>query len=71
VPGGWEHGHVETALGDQDLRGVCLDAGDCAQQLDDLGVWGEHDLDPLGEVLQRGVEGGPPRRLFTGQPRVI
>jgi hypothetical protein len=56
VPDSWEHGHVQAALGDQDLRGVCLDAGDRAQQLDDLGVWGEHDLDPLSEVLQRGVE---------------
>jgi hypothetical protein len=57
VPGGWEDGHVQAALGDQDLRGVCLDARDCAEQLDDVGVRGERELDPLTEVLQRGVEG--------------
>ena len=56
MPDGREHAHVETALGDQDLRGVGLDAGDRAQQLDDLGVRGEHELDPLAQVLQRGVE---------------
>jgi hypothetical protein len=57
VPGGWEHGHVQAAFGDQDLRGVCLDAGDGAEQLDGVGVRGERQLDPLAEVLQRGVEG--------------
>jgi len=31
-------------------------AGDGAQQLDDPGVWGERQLDPFGEVLDRGVE---------------
>ena len=56
VPDRWEHGHVQAALGDQDLRGVRLDAGDRAQQLDDLGVRGEHELDPLAQVLQRRVE---------------
>ena len=53
---GREHGHVESALGDQDLRGLGLDAGDRAQQLDGLGVRGERELDPLGQVLQRLVE---------------
>ena len=56
MPDRGEHAHVEPALGDQDLRGVLLDAGDRAQQLDDLSVRCEHELDPLGEVLQRGVE---------------
>ena len=56
MPDRREHGHVETAFGDQDLRGVRLDAGDRAEQLDDLGVRGEHELDPLAQVLQRGVE---------------
>ena len=57
VTDGREHGHVEAALGDQNLRGVGLDAGDRAQQLDDVLVRGEHDLDPRAEVLQRRVEG--------------
>ena len=52
MPDGREHGHVESAFGDQDLRGVDLDAGDRAQQLDDLRVWGEHELDPVAEVLE-------------------
>ncbi len=56
MPDGREHGHVEPAFGDQDLGGVCLNAGDRAQQLDDVGVRSEHELDPLGEVLQCGVE---------------
>jgi hypothetical protein len=56
VPDGREQGHVESALGDQDLRGVCLDAGDRAQQLDDLGMLDERELDALGEALERGVE---------------
>ena len=56
MPRGWEHGHVEAAFGDQDLCGLGLDARDRAQQLDDVGVWGEHMLDPLGQVLQRRVE---------------
>ena len=51
-----EHGHIETALGDQYLGGVDLDAGDRAQQLDNSLVRGEHELDPLAEVLERGVE---------------
>ena len=33
-----------------------LDAGDGAQQFDDLGVWGEDELDPLAQVLQRDIE---------------
>jgi len=56
VPDGREHAHVEPALGDDDLRGVRLDAGDRAQQLDDVGMRGEHELDPLGQVLQLGIE---------------
>jgi hypothetical protein len=56
VPDRREYRHIESALGDQHLRGVRLDAGDRAQQLDDLGVRFEDELDPFGEVLQRGVE---------------
>ena len=52
----WEHGHVKAALGDQDLRGLRLDAGNRGEQLDDVRVRGEHELDPRGEVLQRHVE---------------
>jgi hypothetical protein len=57
VPDRLEHAHIEPAFGDQDLGGVDLDAGDRAQQLDDAPVRGEHELDPLAEVLERGVEG--------------
>ena len=53
---GRELAHIETAFGDQYLGGVRLDAGDRAQQLDDLGVRGQDVLDPLAQVLQRGVE---------------
>ena len=56
VPDRREQRHVESALGDQDLRGVGLDAGDRAQQLDEVGVRCEHDLDPFREALDRGVE---------------
>src|SRR5436309_3277397 len=52
----WGRRSCQAALGDQNLRGVRLDPGNRAQQLDDLRVWGEHELDPLGEVLQRRVE---------------
>ena len=38
VPDRWEQRHVQAALGDQHLRGVRLDAGDRAEQLDHLGV---------------------------------
>ena len=48
--------HVEAALGDQDLRGVRLHAGDRAQQLDHVLVGCERELDPLVEVLDRAVE---------------
>ncbi len=57
MPDGWEHAHIKTAFGDQDLRGVGLDPGDRAQQLDDLDVRFEHELDSLGQILQRYVEG--------------
>ena len=56
MPGGREQAHIEPAFGDEDLRGVGLDTGDRAQQLDDMGVRGEDVFDPLGEILQRGVE---------------
>ena len=56
VPHGREHGHIEPAFGDQDLRGVRLDAWDRGEQLDDVTVRGEHEFDPLGQVLQFGVE---------------
>jgi hypothetical protein len=46
-----EDAHVEAALGDQHLRGARLDAGDGAEQLDELGVGG-------GRRLGAGVEGG-------------
>ena len=53
MPDRWEQAHVEPALGDQDLRGLGLDARDRAQQLNDLGVRGEHKLDradPAGAI---------------------
>ena len=56
MPDRRERRHVEAAFRDQDLRGVRLNAGDRAQQLDRLGVRGEHELDPFGQVLDRGVE---------------
>ena len=56
MPDRREYGHVKAALGDQDLRCVVLDAEDRAQQLDDLGVWCEHELDPFGQVLEFSVE---------------
>ena len=56
MPDCWEQGHVESALGDQDLRGLGLEARDRAQQLNDLGVRGEQKLDPLCQVLECGVE---------------
>ena len=56
MPDGWEQRHVQAAFGDQDLGGVRLDAGDGAQQFDDLGVGGEDELDPLAQVLQRDIE---------------
>jgi hypothetical protein len=48
VRDGREQRHVKPALGDQDLRGVGLDAGDRAQQLDDVGVRCEYEPDPFG-----------------------
>src|SRR6266508_1021093 len=45
-----EDAHVDAALGDQHLRGAQLDAGDGADQLDELGVGG-------GCRLDAGVEG--------------
>src|SRR5947209_9574715 len=56
MPNGREHAHVEATLGDQDLSGMRLDAGDRAQRFDDLDVRGEYELDPLIEVLDRDVE---------------
>jgi hypothetical protein len=47
---------IQAALGDQYLRGVLLDAGDRAQQLDDVSVRGKHEFDPLAQVLQRSVQ---------------
>jgi hypothetical protein len=68
VPDSREHGHVKAAFSDQDLRGVSLHAGDRAQQLDDLGVWGEHELDPLVQVLDRGIDGWPPGVRHAPRP---
>ena len=48
--------HLEAAFGDQNLRGVGLDARDSAEQLDHMLVRGEHQLDPLVEIVDRGVE---------------
>src|SRR6266536_4068519 len=45
VAGGREDAHVEAALGDQHLGGVAADAGDRAEQLDELGVGRERELD--------------------------
>ena len=56
VPDRWEQAHVESALGDQNLGGLGLDAGDRAQQLNYLGVRGQHKFDPLCHVLECGVE---------------
>ncbi len=56
MPDRGEHAHIETTFGDQDLRGFGLNPGDGAQQFDDLGVGFEHELDPLGQVLQLQVE---------------
>ena len=49
--GGGEDAHVEAALGDQHAGGVDADAGDGAEQLDELGVG-------LGGGRDAGVEGG-------------
>ena len=66
-----EHGHIETALGDQYLGGVDLDAGDRAQQLDNSLVRGEHELDPLAEVLERGVESVDVREQLRNHDAVM
>jgi hypothetical protein len=47
----YEDAHVEAALGDQHPRGVDVDAGDRAEQLDELGVG-------LGGGRAAGVERG-------------
>jgi hypothetical protein len=51
VLGASEDADVEAALGDQHPRGVEVDAGDRAEQLDELGVG-------LGGGRDAGVEGG-------------
>ena len=49
--GASEDAHVEAALGDQAAGGVDVDAGDGAEQLDELGV-------RLGRDRDASVEGG-------------
>src|SRR5438552_6890891 len=60
-----EHAHVDAALGDQDLRDPYADAGDRAQELDQIGVRCGRDPDPGLDVSDRLVE-----RVDVGeQPR--
>jgi hypothetical protein len=51
VPSGWEPGHVNADLRDQQLRGGLADPGDLVQPVDHLGERAEQRLDP-------GVEHG-------------
>ena len=54
---GREHAHVDAALGDQDLRDPYADAGDRAEELDQVGVGCGCDPDPRLEVSGCLVEG--------------
>src|SRR6266536_2233629 len=45
VAGGREDAHVEAALGDQHLGGGAADAGDRAEQVDELSLGRERELD--------------------------
>ena len=68
---GREHGHVQAAFSDQYLCGLGLDAWDRGQQLDDVGVWGEHELDPFAEVLQFGIERVDMRQQLSDHDAVV
>jgi hypothetical protein len=71
VPDGREQGHVKTALGDENLCGVGLHAGDRAQQLDHVLVRGEHELDPFAEILDGDVERVDVRKSLRDAARAL
>lgn len=71
MPDGREHAHVKATLGDQDLCSLGLDARDGGEQLDDVGVRGEHELDPLAQVLKLGVERVDVRQQLSDHDTVV
>jgi hypothetical protein len=56
VPGGREDAHVGTDLGDDDLCGAPLNAGDAAQQLNGCRERGDAFLDRVGEPVDLCIE---------------
>jgi hypothetical protein len=70
VPDHWEHAHIATALGDQDLCCVRLDARDRAEQLDGLRVRREHELDPLAQVRHELLQVRQRLRAIRSKSRV-